>query len=231
MQTYNPPIHVEILVTSPAQLAAVYALLGGASLGSIATSAPAASPAPSPSPTPSPAPADSEASSAEVSGDVDAGGHPWSEALHASTKTKTKEGYWRMKVGVSRPEPLAGFPKDGASAGSTGTAASGEGSKAGTTATGATAGQAEEDDEFAAFRAAAGNDKPAATAPRKWTDADLGALCNQAATKLGDPAPVKDLIAECVPEGQVAHSRNILDEDREAFAAAVEKVAGIKFAA
>jgi hypothetical protein len=26
--------------------------------------------------------------------------------LHAATKSKTKAGLWRMKVGVARPEPL-----------------------------------------------------------------------------------------------------------------------------
>jgi hypothetical protein len=50
---------------------------------------------------------------------------------------------------------------------------------------------------------------------RKWTDADLGALCNQAAVKLGDPAPIKAMIAEHVPEGQVPHSRNIPEDQRE----------------
>lgn len=42
---------------------------------------------------------------------IDAHGHPWSADLHASTKTLTKEGLWYMKVGVSRPAPLPGFPK------------------------------------------------------------------------------------------------------------------------
>lgn len=38
-------------------------------------------------------------------GDVDAQGWPWSADLHASTKAKTKDGLWRMKVGVARPAP------------------------------------------------------------------------------------------------------------------------------
>lgn len=59
---------------------------------------------------------------------------------------------------------------------------------------------------------------------------ELGALCNQAAVKLGDPAPVKEIIAKFVPEGQVAHSRNIPAEQREAFAKEVETKAGIQFA-
>ncbi len=42
---------------------------------------------------------------------IDAHGHPWSANLHASTKTLTKDGLWRMKVGVKRPDPLPGFPK------------------------------------------------------------------------------------------------------------------------
>jgi hypothetical protein len=37
--------------------------------------------------------------------DVDAQGWPWSADLHASTKAKTKDGLWRMKVGVTRPAP------------------------------------------------------------------------------------------------------------------------------
>lgn len=57
-------------------------------------------------PTPTPAPA----ASGEAP-QVDAHGHPWSADLHAATKTLTKDGLWRMKVGVSRPDPLPGFPK------------------------------------------------------------------------------------------------------------------------
>jgi hypothetical protein len=141
-----------------------------------------------------------------------------------------------MKVGVSRPAPLPGFPKDGGAA--TGTASSGAGSPAGGSATTGSAGSAagEDEDEFAAFRAAAeksnaGDAAAAASVPaRKWTDADLGSLCNQAAVKLGDPAPIKAVIAEFVPEGQVPHSRNIPDDKREDFAKAVEAKAGITFA-
>jgi hypothetical protein len=43
-------------------------------------------------------------------GELDAGGWPWDASLHASTKGKTKDGLWRMKVGVSRPDPKPGFP-------------------------------------------------------------------------------------------------------------------------
>jgi hypothetical protein len=177
-----------------------------------------------------------------ASGETDAHGHPWSEALHASTKGKTKDGLWRMKVGVSRPAPLPGFPKDANAApgGSTGTQSNGAGSQAGGSASGPAAGPAtpegEDEDEFAAFRAAAektGATDAAAAASvpaRKWSDTDLGALCNQAAVKLGDPAPVKAIIGQFVPEGQVPHSRNIPDDKREDFAKAVEAKAGITFA-
>ncbi len=177
-------------------------------------------------------PAATEAGAVDVSGEVDAGGHPWSEALHASTKTQTKDGYWRMKVGVARPADLPGFPKSG---GTTGTASTGAVSPSPATAPAANAG-ADDEDEFAAFRtAAAGSDATDAAAAasipaRKWTDADLSALCNQAATKLNDPAPIKEVIGDFVAEGVVPHSRNIADDQREAFAKALEAKAGITFA-
>lgn len=44
--------------------------------------------------------------------ELDTGGWPWSAELHASSKSKTKDGYWRMKVGVSRPSPKSGYPLD-----------------------------------------------------------------------------------------------------------------------
>lgn len=43
---------------------------------------------------------------------LDAHGHPWSAKLHAATKSKTQAGLWRMKVGVSRPAPVKGYPLD-----------------------------------------------------------------------------------------------------------------------
>lgn len=64
-----------------------------------------AGPTPTPTPTPTPAPADA---------DLDADGHPYSETLHAATKSKTKDGKWRMKVGVKRPDPAPGYPKPAA---------------------------------------------------------------------------------------------------------------------
>lgn len=41
---------------------------------------------------------------------LDADGHPYDPAIHASTKSKTKAGLWRMKVGVVRPDPASGYP-------------------------------------------------------------------------------------------------------------------------
>lgn len=179
-----------------------------------------------------------EPAAAVTSGEVDAGGHPWSADLHASTRGITKDGYWRMKVGVSRPADLPGFPKPGN--GGTGTGNDGAAPPASGTAASAGAGPAtsavEDEDEFAAFRAAAdkGTATDAAAAAsvpaRKWTDADLGALCNQAAVKFGDPTPVKAIITEFVPADAVPHSRNIPDDKREAFAKAVEAKAEITFA-
>lgn len=44
--------------------------------------------------------------------ELDAHGHAYDPSLHAGTGSKTKAGLWRMKVGVSRPEPAAGYPLD-----------------------------------------------------------------------------------------------------------------------
>ena len=44
--------------------------------------------------------------------ELDADGHPFDPTLHAATKSKTKGGLWRMKVGVSRPAPAPGYPLD-----------------------------------------------------------------------------------------------------------------------
>lgn len=213
-----------------AQFSAVCALLGGASLAALSTPVPK-QPAPI-----ADKPAEEVVQPVETvaDGTLDAAGWPWSEALHASTKGTTKDGLWRMKVGVSRPDPKPGFPKE-APTGGTGTTSGGTELPASGTAAGPAAG--EDEDEFAAFRAAADaangvNTAAAAAVPaRKWTDADLGALCNQAAVKLGDPTPIKVIISEFVPEGQVPHSRNIPDDKREDFAKAIEAKAGITFAA
>lgn len=233
--TVSINIHAENSVDALEQLAAIAAALTGAA-GAPApkVSVPKASDtvaAPAPVAEPSQASDVAEASQAATDdGTVDAHGWPWSADLHASTKGMTKDGLWRMKVGVSRPDPKPGFP-----IGDTGTASTGTESSAAASAPAETASPVE-DDEFAAFREAAAkadaNDAAAkATVPaRKWTDADLGALCNQAALKMGDPQPVKDIIATFVPAGEVAHSRNIPDEKRAEFAAAVEAKAGIEFA-
>lgn len=240
-----------IMLPIPASMfAAVCALLGGAS--SVAVAAAAPTPTPTPSPTaaaPSPA-AEQSGAAAEASppasddNEIDAHGWPWSADLHASTKGKTKDGLWRMKVGVSRPDPKPGFPVEGSTP-ATGTEVNGAASTPSTSATSPTATEtapapadtsSDEDDEFAAFRAAAAKSDAedaaakASVPARKWTDADLGALCNQAAVKLGDPSPVKEIIARFIPEGQVAHSRNIPEDQRDAFAKAVEEKAGIEFA-
>ena len=227
------PLFVTIAVTSIEQLTSVYALLGGAAPVAKAAAPKAESSAAAPAPVAEPSQASgvAEASHAATDdGTVDADGWPWSADLHASTKSMTSAGLWRMKVGVTRPDPKPGFP-----IGAIGTASTGAESSAAASAPAETASPVE-DDEFAAFREAAAkadaNDAAAkANVPaRKWTDADLGALCNQAALKMGDPQPVKDIIATFVPTGEVAHSRNIPDEKRAEFAAAVEAKAGIEFA-
>lgn len=229
----------------------VCALLAGSAVA-VAQSAPAknaaAAPAQSPASDPAASPASDAASTSGATEDatspsdgaIDAHGHPWSAELHASTKGVTKDGLWRMKVGVSRPDPLPGFPVDNAGQ------SADTGTKPETASPSATLPTATEpatgpaaisgdDDEFAAFRNAAAASEAvdaAATASipaRAWTDADLGALCNQAAVKLGDPSPVKELIAAYTPEGEVAHSRNIPAGNREDFAKAVEAKAGIEF--
>jgi len=244
MSKFEHPLTVAITVLSSEQLTAVYALLGGASLAAVAVSGSGKPVSVQPSPTSdapaasateaAPAVASTETAPAGDPNEVDAGGHPWSADLHASTRGTTKDGYWRMKVGVSRPADLPGFPKGtGTDTATSPTSASGQGA---TQADPAPASTADDDDEFAAFRAAAAKtdaedaSAKASVPPRKWTDADLGALCNQAAVKLGDPAPVKAIIAEYVTEGETPHSRNIPEDKRAAFAAAIEAKAGIEFA-
>jgi len=241
MSEFDKMREVTILVSSSAQLAAVYALLGGASPAAVAVAAPKASTAAAPAPVAEPSQASGAAEAshavdlddASLSDEVDAHGWPWSADMHASTKGKTQEGLWRMKVGVKRPDPKPGFPL---SIGDTGTASTGEELNALATAPAETASPVEEDDEFAAFRQASEKleakdaEAKASIPARKWTDADLGALCNQAAQKLGDPKPVKEIIAQYVPEGEVVHSRNVPADKRAAFAAAIEAKAGIEFA-
>jgi hypothetical protein len=256
------PLMISVVVLDAAQLSAVYALLGGVSAAALTTA-----PTPTPvntdgaqetvRPTPS-APVETQSAPVEPAaqtsstpdapssddGELDAAGWPWSADMHASTRGKTKEGLWRMKVGVSRPDPKPGFPVDsGAQSADTGTPATTEPSTPSATsqtapepASAPAATSTEDDDEFAAFRAAAAasdatDAAAAASVPaRTYSDADLGALCNQAAVKLGDPNPVKEIIAKYVPEGQVSHSRNIPEARRGEFVAEVEAKAGIEFA-
>lgn len=248
-----------IMMPIPAEkFTAVCALLGGAAV-MVAQSAPGnQQQAPKETVKPSPtaadqngageqqAPAGAEASPPAnepiAEGERDAHGHLWHADLHASTRTKTKDGLWRMKVGVTRPDPVPGYPKEDAS-GATGTSQetptpSATSQIATEPANGQpdTSNAGEEDDEFAAFRAAAAaseatDQAAAASVPeRQYSDADLGALCNQAAVKLGDPNPIKEIIARFIPEGQVSHSRNIPAERRAEFVKAVEEKAGISFA-
>lgn len=252
MSSFDSYMHVTIAVRDPAQLAAVYAVLAGTALstsGAIVPelkvsmgnvdAKPAIDPYSDDTGTRESRASDGTGETATIDtspsdpNDVDAHGHPWSADLHASTKSKTKEGLWRMKPGVNRPDPLPGFPVTGEIIGTQ--ESSPKTSPATDTAPTPPASNevstSEEDDEFAAFRAAAAEvETPAAVPARKWTDADLGALCNQAALKLGDPAPIKAIIADFVPAGEVAHSRNVPADKRADFAAAIEAKAGIQFA-
>jgi hypothetical protein len=261
------PLMISVVVLDAAQLTSVYALLGGVLNLNAAVNVPGKyQPNQGDRPETVSAPRDTAKSSgtdetlaqdaqglagtgetattgvspSDDGGEIDAHGHPWSADLHASTKGKTKDGLWRMKVGVTRPDPKPGFPVDAPAAG-TGTSSETEAPSATSqTATAAASGQpatsGEDDDEFAAFRAAAAasdavDQTAAANVPaRTYTDADLGALCNQAAVKLGDPSPIKEIIARYTPEGQVAHSRNIPEDKRADFVKEVEDKAGIQFA-
>lgn len=237
-------LHIPVDADNDRQLRGVYAVLASSAACAAAlaavegngTKAPASAPTGNVA---APIAAEASASAAEASpavgndeasGEVDAHGHPWSEDLHASTKGKTKDGLWRLKPGASRPDPLPGFPKDAPEGnGGTGTSSASEPEKSTDLAPTNDAGPvADEDDEFAAF--ASSNDTPAAPKARSWTDTDLSKLCNQAAQALGGPDKIRALIAKFVPEGETAHSRNILEEDREDFAQSVEKEAGIEFA-
>jgi len=223
------------LTLKPSQLTSVYALLGGTAIAAAtvveakrSTTPPAAV---EPERVDEP---ETQVVEEAPSGEIDADGHPWSASLHASTKAKTGAGLWRMKPGASRPAPLPGFPK----VNGTGTSESGTASKATEAVAEQTVTPAiEEDDEFAAFMAAAKGadavDEAAAAkvSTRSWSDADLSKLANQAATKLGDPVPVRELVTQFVPAGEPVHSRNIPASEREAFAVALEKKAGIEYAA
>ena len=212
-----------IMMPIPAsQYTAVCALLGG-TLARIAADTP-------PTHEPTPAPIDAAHPPAAASteqleavdqsppvndAEIDSAGVSFDEAIH--TGTKLKDGTWRAKKGMKQEaEKLA------------------EGTKTEEAKVEEPAKETKADeDEFAAFRQAVDESDEAEQAepePRKWTEADLSKLCNQAATKLGDPGPIKNVISSFVPEGETPHSRNIPSDQREAFASAVEKAADIEFA-
>jgi hypothetical protein len=237
----NGPLHISVAVERGDQLRGVYAVLAShtalvAALAAVEKSSASHSSqfdayvpeGPKPNPTvavpapvvePSPASGAAEASPPAKT-EVDSAGVAFDEAVH--TGTKNKDGTWRRKKGAPVVE---------AGNGATGTASTGTEPVQAASAPTANAGPADEDDEFAAFTAAAADTGEASEIPaRTWTDADLGKLCNQAAVKLGSPDKVRELIAEYVPEGETAHSRNVPADDREAFAVAVESAAGITFA-
>lgn len=244
---FENALHVTVIATDEKQLAGVYAVLASstalaAALAAISGSGNAPAPAAAkpvtekPSATEETQEADAPASAgtgeiaqtdASLSDDapkVDAAGTPFDPARH--TGTIVKSGLWRMKAGLSRGEGEGedAIPKgDG-----TGTSSDGPAPAASDTAT---APADEEEDEFAAFVSTGKTEEATAEIPaRTWTDADLSALCNQAATKLGDPAPVRDVIAPFIPEGETPHSRNIPADKREEFAVALETKAGITYA-
>lgn len=227
------PDFITVSLTLPASmLTSVYALLAGYS-GTV----PASSGKPSPAPASAAAPtASAPSASVETAGTastsaalvsseasdgvLDAGGWPWSADMHASTKALTGAGLWRMKPGVARPENKPGFTGSAAAPGATTSPAPSVSSSPAPVA---------DEDEFAAFRNAAGMASTAAPTARTWADADLSKLCNQAAVAKGSPEPVKAIIAKFVPAGEPAHSRSIPTDQREAFAVEVETTLGIVY--
>lgn len=62
--------------------------------------------APSTNETPTPVTPDTETVQ------LDADGHAWDAEIHAASKSMTKAGLWRMKVGASRPAPVSSQPLD-----------------------------------------------------------------------------------------------------------------------
>lgn len=239
MSEYHQDNLITVSLTLPvSKLAAVYALLAGAASpavlrGSTAAAAEgpkasagnSASVAETPATETSPsvenagtASTPAASASSENDGQRDAAGTLFDPARH--TGTKVKSGLWRMKTGLSRgpnegeDSPTYVNPNGGTPAPAAASSAAPSTAPA-------------EDDEFAAFRAAA---TPAATTERSWTDADLSQLCNQAAIADGGPDRVKGIIAEFVPAGAQQHSRSIPAHQREAFAQKVEATFGIKYA-
>jgi len=58
------------------------------------------------------APAKQPEKQPEKGDELDAHGHAFDPASHAATRSKTRDGLWRMKVGVKRPDPAPGYPLD-----------------------------------------------------------------------------------------------------------------------
>lgn len=159
---------------------------------------------------------------------LDAHGHPWSAALHASTKALTKEGIWRMKPGAVRPNPMPGYPMEAIEV----VAEPEPVTEVVETSDAVEVVETSDADEAEMWMDAAG-DAPVATVPaREWTDADLSKLCNQAAKALepkGAVPALKELVAIYSASGTVPHSRNVPVEDRERFAGEVEALANITY--
>lgn len=244
---YDYPIQTTVLVTSSEQLAAVYAVLANPNLSdavNLGMEIQRQSPVKA-EPIPDPVEqtfqrkvesveelteAVSKSHNAASEPEIDSAGVPFDPELH--TGTKKKDGTWRAKKG--KADEAAALVEEVAEAEDEGNeTAEAEISLAEPAAqTGNTPdAPSDEIDEFAAFKEAAAQvEEPVSVPERTWTDADLGQLCNDAAVKLGNPAPIKALIAKYVPEGEVPHSRNVPNDQREAFAQEVEAAAGIEYA-
>lgn len=204
-------VHASVLAYA-ATLGAAPALVTASEPVKVIPPAPALAAEPQPDPAP--------VAAGENSGKRDAAGTLFDPARH--TGSIVKSGLWRMKAGLARGpgEGEDAIPKAG-----------GEPVPA---AIPAAAPVAAEDDEFAAFRAAASAQAapvPAAPAVRTWTDADLSALCNQAAMATGNPEPIKGIIARYVPAGEAQHSRAIPATHREPFAQEIERTFNIQYGA
>lgn len=163
---------------------------------------------------------DALATAGASAGKVDAAGTVFDPARH--TGSIVKAGLWRMKTGLSRgPGEGEDSPSYVNPNGVT---------TAQATQVAPVTGAVDEDDEFAAFTAAANTGAAVVVPARTWTDADLSKLTNQAAQKLGSPDKVRETIAKHVPADQTPHSRNIPADKREAFAVDLETAAGIEYA-
>lgn len=234
-------IHVSIAIPADkigGLYAAVAALLGSAApvpgnfvsiTGTVRTPTPAASvvtAAPTPveaSPSAGPGPIAASTASPSDGSEVDAAGVPWDANRHAATKSKTKAGLWRMKVGVTRPDTEGEASANYQSP---------EGGSPTPPPPPASEPAAAEDDEFAAFRNAAADSSPPpppSTVARTWSDADLSKLCNQAALASGSPEKVKEIINKYVGD-EVSHSRNVPADQRENFAEEIELAFGFQYA-